>query len=70
MSTFSESSVFQALFQAACKKYGNLTEHPLAIQLQACHSFESLIALVQEQARAFREFRGSESKVMMSFNDT
>ncbi|KAI0251727.1 hypothetical protein BJV78DRAFT_404848 [Lactifluus subvellereus] len=67
MSAPSEVSVFQALFQAACKEYEdrtgtNLIEHPLAIQLQTCHSFESLIALLQEQARAFHEFRRGDDK--------
>jgi hypothetical protein len=75
MSTPSEPSVFGALFQAACKEYGdrtgkNLAEHPLAIQLQACHSFESLVTLIQEQARAFREFRISHDKVTISLNHT
>ena len=75
MSTPSESSVFQALFQAACKEYEtrtgtNIIEHPLAIQLQTCNSFESLISLLQGQARAFREFRWSDGKVIISLNHT
>jgi hypothetical protein len=69
MSAHSESSVFQALFRAAWKEYEDrtgtsLNEHPLAIQLQTCHSFESLLALLQEQARTFHEFRGGDHKVM------
>ncbi|KAI0255883.1 hypothetical protein BJV78DRAFT_1151337 [Lactifluus subvellereus] len=73
MSAPSEFSVFQALFQAACREYERRTgttliEHPLAIQLQTCHSFESLVALLQEQARAFNEFRGSDDKVMVLLN--
>ena len=73
MSAPSEYSVFQALFQAACKEYEGRTrtaliEHPLAIHLQTCRSFESLIALLQEQARAFHEFRGGDDKVMVSLN--
>ena len=66
-------SVFQALFQTACKEYEtragtNLIEHPLAIQLQTCNSFESLISLLQEQARAFHEFRRNDDKVIISPN--
>jgi hypothetical protein len=72
MSAHSESSVFQALFRAARKEYEdrmrtNLNEHPLATQLQTCHSFESLIALLQQQARTFDEFRGDD-KVMVSLS--
>jgi hypothetical protein len=75
MSTPSESSVFHALFQAACKEYSdrsgtNLIEHPLASQLQACNSFESLISLLREQARAFREFRGRDLNVTILLNLT
>ncbi|KAI0251510.1 hypothetical protein BJV78DRAFT_423406 [Lactifluus subvellereus] len=70
MSTPSECSVFQVLFQAACKEYEirtgtNLIEHPLAIQLQTCNSFESLISLLQGQARAFHEFRRSDRKAVV-----
>ena len=73
MSVPSEYAVFQALFQAACKEYEDRTgtdliEHPLAIQLQTCRSFESLIALLQEQARAFHQFRGGDDKVTVSLN--
>ena len=75
MSAPSEISVFQALYQAACKEYEDRTgttliEHPLATRLQTCHSFESLIALLQEQARAYHEFRGSDDKVIISLNYT
>ena len=66
-------SVFRALFQAACMEYEsrtgtNLIDHPLAIQLQTCNSFESLLSLLQGQARAFHEFRRSDGKVIISFN--
>ena len=62
MSASSESSVFQALFQAAWKEYEirtgtNRDQHPLVLQLQTCHSFESLISLLQEQAPALDESR-------------
>ena len=65
----SSDSVFQVLFQAACKEYEsrtgtNFIEHTLAIQLQTCTSFESLISLLRGQARAFHEFRWSNGKVI------
>ena len=63
MGDYSESTCFRALlesaFQAYEKKTGiTLAEHPLALQLQGCHSVESMTALVQDQALAFNEFRG------------
>ena len=72
MSAPSESSVFQALFQAACKEYAgrtgtNLDQHPLALQLQTCDSFGSLISLLQDQAQAFDESRDGD-KVMISLS--
>jgi hypothetical protein len=73
MSDPSESFGFQALFQAACKEYEdrsgtNLTEHPLAIQLQTCRSFDSLAALLREQARAYHTLRGGGDRVMVLLN--
>jgi hypothetical protein len=75
MSTDSESSIFRALFQAACEEYNgrsgtNISEHPFAIQLQECHSIESLIALLQRQARGFREFQGRDGEVVILPNHT
>jgi len=61
----SESTSFHALFDSAFQAYEKktgitLADHPLAIQLQSCHSVESMTALVQDQASAFSEFRGKE----------
>ena len=60
----SESS-FQALFESALHDYEKqtgipLANHPLAGQLQNCQSLESVTTLLQEQARAFSEFRESD----------
>jgi hypothetical protein len=41
-----------------------LTEHPLARKLENCNSVESITAVLQEQARAFTEFRREDDKVM------
>ncbi len=59
------SSLFQVLFESALQDYENqtgttLTSHPLAEQLQTCQSVESVTALLQEQVRAFSEFRESD----------
>jgi hypothetical protein len=64
------SSRFEALFESALHDYEKqtgipLAKHPLAEQFQNCQSVESVTTLLQEQARAFSEFRGSD-KIMKS----
>ena len=63
------SSMLQSLFDAALRDYEKQTdmkliEHPLARQLENCNSVESITAVLQEQARAFTEFRREDDKVM------
>jgi hypothetical protein len=70
MSNHPGSSRFRVLFEAALQQYEKQTEiplakHPLAEQLQNCDSVESVIAILQEQVRAFSEFRGSD-RIMKS----
>ena len=67
----SQSSRFQALFESALQDYQTqtgtiLADHPLAQQLQNCESIESVTAVLQEQARAFSKFRGTDDKIMKS----
>jgi hypothetical protein len=62
-------SMLQSLFEAALRDYEKQTgmkliEHPLARQLENCNSVESITAVLQEQARAFSEFRRDDDKVM------
>ena len=64
MSDQSGPSRFQALFESALQDYERqtgipLARHPLAERLQNSQSVESVTALLQEQARAFGELRGS-----------
>ena len=73
----SKSTSFRALFESAFQAYEKktgitLAEHPLAIQLQSCHSVESITALVQDQASAFNGFRGKDrvTKSVMSILST
>jgi hypothetical protein len=66
-------SHFQVLFESALRDYERqtgitLANHPLAQQLQTCQSAESVTALLQEQARAFSEFRESD-KIMSSLKN-
>src|SRR6267154_2717935 len=56
------SSTFQILFDAALQDYkditgSTLTDHPIAKQLETCESVDPISAILQEQARSFREFR-------------
>jgi hypothetical protein len=65
MSDQSGSSSFQALFESALQDYEKqtgiaLANHPLAEQLQSCQSADSVTAVLQEQARAFSNFRGND----------
>ena len=70
MSDQSGSSNFPSLFESALHDYEKqtgipLANHPLARQLQNCQSIDSVTALLQEQARAFSEFR-ERDKIMKS----
>jgi hypothetical protein len=71
MSQPSSSSSFQDLFNTALRDYGiqtgiKLVDHPLAEQLKECGSVDSITAVLQKQAQAFREFRGDDGKLMKS----
>ena len=71
MATLSENPVFESLLQSALEDYEkqtgiNLVGHPLAVQLDGCDSVDSINDVLQEQARSFREFRGSDNKIMKS----
>jgi hypothetical protein len=61
-------SLFLSLFDAALEDFekqtgASLARHPLAIKLDACKTVESINASLQEQAKAFRQFRGDDGKV-------
>jgi hypothetical protein len=43
-----------------------LLDHPLAKQLDACASVDSITAILQEQAQIFRKFKGDGGRVMKS----
>ena len=70
----SRSAHFQALFDSALQSYEkntgvSLAEHPLAAQLQDCHSVESVTTLLQHQAKDFSDFRGK-NKAMKLIEST
>ena len=60
---------FEGIFNAALAKYANqtgldLSNHPLASKVYGCDSAESILAIFQEQAKAFHEFRHGDPKLM------
>jgi len=65
------SSRLQLLFDAALQNYEKQTrmkllDHPFAKQLENCHSVDSVMDILQQQARAMTEFRGDDGKVVKS----
>ena len=60
MADQSRTSRFQTQFESALQSYQRetgvtLAEHSLAINLQSCHSVESIITLLQNEALAFSD---------------
>jgi hypothetical protein len=75
MSQSSSSSAFQDLFNAALQDYKDKTgtsliDHPITKQLETCESVSSITAILQEQARGFREFRENDGKLMKALNSS
>jgi hypothetical protein len=65
----SPSSNFEVLFQAALAKYSKqtgqgLVNHPLSAVLERCDSPNAILAIFEEQARAFDEFRNGDPKLI------
>jgi len=74
MTDQSVSSRLWALFELALEDYEiktkiSLAEHSLAQKLENCHSVGSITTLLQDQARAFGEFRGRD-RIMESIRST
>ena len=66
---------FRIYFDAALQDYkdktrNTLADHPIAKQLEACESVNSITAILQEQARSFREFRENDGKLMKALNSS
>jgi hypothetical protein len=67
----SSSSNVQSLFDAALESYEKQTgmkliDHPLARQLENCHTVDVIMDFLQQQARALTGFLGEEGKVKKS----
>ena len=71
----SPSAHFQSLLESALQAYEKqtniaLAEHPFVVELQNCHSVESITAtLFQGQEQAFSNFQGSD-RIMKSIKTT
>ena len=68
MSTNS-SLELKLLFETALNEFekragSNLTQHQIIDKLVNCESADSVIDVLQEQAQAFRNFRGDDGKLM------
>jgi len=73
MSHQSESDRLRGLFDAALQHYEKTTKmilarHPLAEQLQNCHTIESTTKFLHDKVREFGDFRGSD-KIMVSIKN-
>jgi hypothetical protein len=69
MSTSSTSSNFGVLFDAALEKYTeqtgkDLRNHPLVHRIDTCDTAASLLAVFQEQAQKFDEFRNGDHRLI------
>ena len=67
----SAPSHLQGLFDAALREYEKqtgttLAKHPLVVRLEHCHSVESVMAVLEDQSKALRKFRGSDGRITKS----
>ncbi len=63
------SSNFNPILDAALieykKKTGkDLLDHPLATELQVCHSVDAILAIHRGQASGFKQFRDGDQRLM------
>jgi hypothetical protein len=68
MTDRSGSPHFRALFESALQNYEQktnitLAKHPIAEELENCHSVESITAILRGQARTPSEFRGNDRMI-------
>jgi len=74
MTDQSVSSRLRTLFELALEDYElntkiSLAKHPLAQELENCHSVDSITTLLRDQARAFGEFQGRD-RIIKSIKST
>jgi hypothetical protein len=69
------SPELKSLFEAALNEFekragSNLVQHQIIGKLVNCQTADSVIDVLQEQAQAFRTFRGDDGKLMTWFKRT
>ena len=69
------SPELKSLFEDALNEFekragSNLAQHQIIDKLVKCESADSVIDVLQEQAEAFRSFRGDDGKLLMWFKRT
>ena len=69
------TSPLKLLFEAASNEFenrtgSNLAQHQIIDILVSCQSADSVIDVLQEQAQAFRSFRGDDGRFMMWLKQT
>src|SRR5579863_8674796 len=69
LSMTSTSPNFRVILNAALAEYSNKTKkdlrnHPLASEIEACDSAESMLAIFQKQAQEFDDFRNGDPKLI------
>jgi hypothetical protein len=58
-------SLFETALEEFEKRAGiNLLQHQIIDRLENCQSADSVIDILQEEAQAFRNFRGDDGKLM------
>ena len=67
--TTTRSSNFTVLFDVALAKYTKFTgrdlrDHPITDMIDRCDSPDAILALFQDQSRAFDEFRNGDPKLV------
>ena len=74
MADYAGSPRFQALFESALQAYEKktgitLAQHPLAKQLETCHSIEDTTALLQRQVEAVNDSQAND-RIMKAIKTT
>jgi hypothetical protein len=69
------SPELKSLFETALNEFekragSNLVQNPIINKLVHCESADSVLDALQEQAQAFRNFRGDDGKLMTWFKRT
>src|SRR5579863_3872160 len=74
MADQSGSARFQALYESALRAHEATTgiilaKHPLAVDLQSCHSTDDITTLLQRRVQAFSDFRQTD-RMMKAIKNT